>query len=149
MLQKIKYLLPYKAPFLLVDEITEVNDDAISGYYRLKRDEYFYAGHFPGNPVTPGVILTEIAAQIGLVSFGIYLILRGKKDETESFVPMFSSSNVDFLKPVYPGEKVVVSAKKEYFRFNKLKCQVEMQNEKGEVILKGSLSGIIAPANKI
>lgn len=140
--------LPYAHPFLLVDEITEVDDDHIIGFYRLREDEYFYKGHFPGNPVTPGVILTEIAAQIGLVSFGIYFEMTKENQTVKNVVPLFSSADVDFFKPVYPGEKVMVTAKKEYFRFNKLKCAVEMTNEGGDVVLKGSISGMIAGKNE-
>ncbi len=139
MMQDLIQSLPYKSPFLFVDEILSINEDEVSGSYRMKPDEFFYEGHFPGNPVTPGVILTEVAAQIGLVCLGLFLIRK----ETGAFVPLFSSSNVDFYKPVFPGEKVIVHSKKQYFRFSKLKCDVEMQNEKGELILKGQLSGMI------
>ncbi len=132
--------LPYQNPFLFVDSLTSVSDDAIEGHYTLKEDEFFYRGHFPGNPVTPGVILTEIAAQIGLVSLGIHLI---QPSEEKEVVPVFSSANIDFLKPVYPGEKVIVKSKKEYFRFGKLKCSVEMINEADEMVCKGQLSGMV------
>ncbi len=141
--QKIVSALPYRDPFHFVTSIEEVDEDHIIGTYQLKNDEYFYQGHFPGNPVTPGVILTEIAAQIGLVSFGIYLSLNGGNADIKNLVPLFSSSNVDFYKPVYPGEKVVVHSNKEYFRFNKLKCQVSMMNANEEIVLKGAVSGMI------
>lgn len=132
--------LPYKKPFLFVESIDAIDENGVDGSYTFKEDEYFYEGHFPGNPLTPGVILTEVAAQIGLVSLGIYL----KNDSNESeVVPVFSSANVDFLKPVYPGNKVRVISKKQYFRFGKLKCSFEMWNEEGDAICKGELSGMI------
>lgn len=132
--------LPYQKPFLFVDHLEKLDEDGAEGSYTLKEDEFFYQGHFPGNPVTPGVILTEIAAQIGLVSLGIYL-LQGK--EEGEVVPVFSSSNMDFLKPVYPGEKVTVVSTKEYFRFSKLKCKVVVLNEAEEEVCKGTLSGMV------
>jgi len=139
--KKIKALMPYKKPFLFVDEITAISDQAIEGNYRYREDEFFYEGHFPGNPVTPGVIMTETMAQIGLLGLGIYLTQTHKKMEPLNFV--FSSSEVAYLKVVYPGERVVVKAEKVYFRLGKLKCQVVMRNEADEAVCRGSLSGII------
>lgn len=139
-MQDIIDQLPYQKPFLFVDSLEKLDENGVEGSYTLKEDEFFYQGHFPGNPVTPGVILTEIAAQIGLVSLGIYLLQH--QDEGE-VVPVFSSSNMDFLKPVYPGEKVTVVSNKEYFRFSKLKCKVIMSNEAGEEVCKGTLSGMV------
>ncbi|MBT8319592.1 MAG: hydroxymyristoyl-ACP dehydratase, partial [Gramella sp.] len=63
-MQKILDQLPYSKPFLFVDEILEVNDNSISGTFTFSKDLDFYRGHFSGNPVTPGVILTECMAQI-------------------------------------------------------------------------------------
>ncbi len=132
--------LPYKKPFLFVDAIEQIDENGSRGTYTFQEDEYFYEGHFPGNPLTPGVILTEVAAQIGLVSLGIFLV--GESPEAE-VVPVFSSANVDFLKPVYPGEKVTVQSTKQYFRFSKLKCSFQMLNEAGEIVCQGELSGMI------
>ena len=132
--------LPYQDPFLFVEEIESIDENGVVGYYTFRKDEYFYQGHFPGNPLTPGVILTEVAAQIGLVSLGIYL---KNSSNVSGVMPVFSSANVDFLKPVYPGERVIVKSEKEYFRFSKLKCRFEMTNDNGEMICKGNLSGMI------
>jgi 3-hydroxyacyl-[acyl-carrier-protein] dehydratase len=54
-----------------------------------------------------------------------------------------TSSSIDYLLPVYPGEKVIVQSKKIYFRFGKLKCEVEMRNEKNLVVCRGIIDGII------
>ena len=66
--------LPYSEPFLFVDKLVQVDDDGVEGLYTFKEDAGFYTGHFKNNPVTPGVLLTECCAQIGLVSLGIHLL---------------------------------------------------------------------------
>lgn len=139
--REIIQVLPYKRPFLFVDAIISVDENAIEGTYTFREDEFFYKGHFEGNPLTPGVILTECMAQIGLVCLGIYL-MADEIGNVGTTVAM-SSSEIDFLKAVLPGEQVRVVGIKEYFRFNKLKCNVKMLNLANEVVCKGTISGMI------
>ena len=135
--------LPYADPFHFVTSIESLDENGSIGTYKLKKDEYFYQGHFPDKPVTPGVIIVEIMAQIGLVCLGIFLA-HGKSDKTDNFAPLFSSTSVDFLKPAFPGDVLKVSSKKIYYRFGKLKCTIECQNETtGELVCKGEFSGMI------
>ncbi|MEW7292054.1 3-hydroxyacyl-ACP dehydratase FabZ family protein [Aquimarina sp. 2304DJ70-9] len=132
--------LPYSKPFLFVEEILEIDDDHIKGSYTFKEDEYFYEGHFRDNPVTPGVILTECMAQIGMACFGIHL-LKDKWDRDTIGVAM-SSNEINFYKPVFPGEKVIVVSEKVYFRFSKLKCNVAMYNTDEVLVAKGVVAGV-------
>ena len=138
--QKIDILnrIPHKNPFRFIDEIIDINENFISGSYTYKHDEFFYKGHFPEKAITPGVILTETMAQIGLVPLGIYLL--GKQNQFTDIV--FTSSDVKFLQIVYPGQKVLVESTKVYFRFNKLKCNVKMLNESNKVVCNGVLCGM-------
>lgn len=130
--------LPYQKPFLFVDELLQVDENGAKGTFTFDEKLEFYKGHFKENPITPGVILIETMAQIGLVCLGIYLTLN------EDFSQIaFSSSEVEFLKPVYPNEKVTVISEKVYFRFGKLKCKVRMLNNRNEEVCSGTLSGII------
>ncbi len=142
--------LPYKSSFLFVDNITKLNDDGVVGDYTLKSDAFFYEDHFPDNPVTPGVIITEIMAQIGLVVLGIHLMLNDKQEEgavmDKDAFPLLTSTNVEFFKMVLPEEKVIVTSKKQYFRFGKLKCLIEMHNTANELIAKGTFAGVIKNA---
>lgn len=139
-LTDITALLPYSKPFLFVDELLQVDENSVSGTYTFKEDLDFYKGHFKDNPVTPGVILTETMAQIGLVCLGIYLLGDTFNKDT---VVAFTSADMQFLKPVYPNEKVTVTSQKLFFRFGKLKCDVVMKNEAGQEVCKGILSGMI------
>ncbi|AMR34467.1 hydroxymyristoyl-ACP dehydratase [Mucilaginibacter sp. PAMC 26640] len=139
--------LPYKSSFRFVDHILFLNENEVRGDYTLKKDSFFYEDHFEGNPVTPGVIITEIMAQIGLVVLGIFLILRDTdvnfEGDDDSVYPLLTSTDVSFYKMVLPGEKVTVVSNKQYFRFGKLKCYVEMLDAEGELIAKGTFAGII------
>lgn len=142
--EHILKLLPYEPPFLFVDGLSRISEEGVTGNYTFKETEYFYKGHFRNQPVTPGVILTECMAQIGVVCLGIYLL----KDEiTENFKPeiALTSSSVDFYLPVFPGETVTVISEKVVFRFHKLKCNVKLFNQKEELVCRGTISGMLKP----
>lgn len=138
--------LPYTKPFLFVDEILQLDLDGCIGTYQFPKDSYFYKGHFKDHPVTPGVILTECMAQIGVVCLGSFLlnnVPHNNSDLSEDIQIALSSSQIDFFIPVFPGEQVKVVSKKEYFRFNKLKCAVEMFNNKNELVCRGTIAGMM------
>lgn len=139
---KIIALLPYQQPFLFVDEVTEISENGIIGNYTFKNEEYFYQGHFKDNPITPGVILTEVMAQIGVVCLGVYLMRNEISIENKTKIALTSQA-VDFYLPVFPGDKVTVVSEKEYFRFNKLKCSVKIINEDKKLVCRGVIAGMI------
>jgi 3-hydroxyacyl-[acyl-carrier-protein] dehydratase len=132
--------LPYAKPFLFVDDISHIDENGVEGNYTFDENLDFYKGHFKDNPVTPGVILIEVMAQIGVVCLGIYLL---NNEFTKNSIIALTSNQIEFLKPVYPNQKVTVISEKVFFRFGKLKCQVKMINEIGEVVSKGTIAGII------
>ena len=132
--------LPYSKPFLFADEIVRIDENGVEGIFFFDENLDFYKGHFKENPVTPGVILTEAMAQIGLVCLGIFLLDDQFNLET---VIGLTSTEMEFLKPVFPNEKVTVISEKIYFRFGKLKCKVVMKNERGEEVCSGTIAGMI------
>jgi 3-hydroxyacyl-[acyl-carrier-protein] dehydratase len=138
--QEIVAKLPYSKPFLFVDEITSINENGVVGNYTFDENLDFYKGHFKDNPVTPGVILTEVMAQIGVVCLGIYLL---NNIVNKNNVIALTSSEMEYLKPVFPKEKVVVISEKIYFRFGKLKCKVKMINDSGIEVCNGTIAGMI------
>lgn len=138
--QEILLKLPYSKPFLFVDEIIQIDENGVEGSFTFDENLDFYKGHFLDNPVTPGVILTEVMGQIGLVCLGVFL-LNNEFDKSTSIA--LTSTDMSFLKPVYPNEKVTVISKKIYFRFGKLKCNVSMKNEQGDQVCTGVIAGII------
>ncbi|WP_042240397.1 3-hydroxyacyl-ACP dehydratase FabZ family protein [Jejuia pallidilutea] len=140
--EQIIALLPYQKPFLFVDGIEEVSENGIKGYYTFKKNESFYKGHFKNNPITPGVILTECMAQIGLVCLGIYLLKDELKQTTNPKIAL-TSHQMDFYLPVLPEERVTVISEKQVFRFHKLKCKVKLLNSKGELVARGDIAGML------
>jgi len=138
--QEIISKLPYSKPFLFVDEIIQIDENGVEGSFTFDENLDFYKGHFENNPVTPGVILTETMAQIGLVCLGIYLMNDNFNKNTSIAL---TSANMEFVKPVFPNEKVTVFSEKIYFRFGKLKCKVNMKNENGVVVCTGEIAGMI------
>ena len=132
--------LPYSKPFLFVDEITSISENGVAGNYTFDENLDFYKGHFKDNPVTPGVILTEVMAQIGVVCLGIYLL---NNDINKNTLIALTSSEIEYLKPVFPKEKVFVISEKIYFRFGKLKCKVKMINDSGIEVCNGTIAGMI------
>lgn len=132
--------MPYSKPFLFVDQIIRIDQDGVEGEYTFEEELEFYKGHFKDKPVTPGVILIEAMAQIGVVCLGIFLV---NKKMNLNMVVALTSANIEFLKPVFPNEKVTVISQKIYFRFGKLKCKVCMKNERDEVVCNGTIAGMI------
>ena len=140
----IQRKLPYTKPFLFVDMLHHVDENGVEGSYTFPEDSFFYKGHFKQTPVTPGVILTEVMAQIGVVCLGIFLL---DKTLTADISIAMTSTEINFYKPVFPAETVMVRSTKEYFRFHKLKCKVEMVNSRGELVCRGTISGMMKPTN--
>ncbi|NLT40194.1 MAG: beta-hydroxyacyl-ACP dehydratase [Clostridiales bacterium] len=110
--EEIKAILPHRDNMLLLDEV-EKDGQAARGRYLVRHDEWFLKGHFPGNPVVPGVILLEILAQSACV------LLQGAPGE--KITPMFTGmNNVRFRLPVRPGDTFetecrILRAKKPFY----------------------------------
>lgn len=144
--QEVLDLVPQQNPFRFIDEIITLDEDHIVGRYTFKEDESFYAGHFPGKPVTPGVILLETMAQTGVVAYGLYLLsLQLDRAELGNWLTLFSDAEVEFSRPVFPGEQVTITAKKVFWRRMKLKSEVEMHNTAGELVANCVISGMGVP----
>ena len=146
LLKRILEAVPQRAPFRFIDEILEIDENHVVGSYRFRKDEYFYRGHFPDRPVTPGVILVETMAQTGVVAFGIYLgIVQGKMapGQTDNMVMLFTfADGVEFTGMVEPGERVVIHGEKVYFRNNTIRVKVGLERENGDVVCGAVLTGM-------
>jgi 3-hydroxyacyl-[acyl-carrier-protein] dehydratase len=143
--ERILEMVPQRHPFRFIEDILELDEEHILGVHRFRSDEYFYSGHFPGLPITPGVILIETMAQTGVVAFGLYLsLLQGnRKTRIEDLVTLFTLVEwVEFTDVVRPGDLVMISGKKIYFRGNRIKVDVAMTRPDGKGICSGILAGM-------
>lgn len=95
--EEIKAILPHREPMLLVEEAYLNEDGSATAYYDVRGDEFFLQGHFPGNPVVPGVILCEMMAQSCAVCLA---------EEKAAETYYTSLNNVRFRQPVKPGDRI-------------------------------------------
>jgi len=136
-------LLPQQRPFRFVDEIVEVDEQRIVGRYTFRDDEWFYAGHFPGRPITPGVILLESMCQVGVVALGIYLFgLDHTMDEAREWTTLFVEAESEFLRSVLPGETVTIRGERIFWRRHKLRCRIGMFAADGTLVAQTTASGL-------
>jgi 3-hydroxyacyl-[acyl-carrier-protein] dehydratase len=141
--EQVLDVVPQKAPFLFLDRLIEIDADHAVAEYTFRPEAFFYAGHFPGDPVTPGVILLETMCQTGLTAFGAYLLgLEAPVDEVRRTVTLLTESNVEFEHVVRPGEMVRVRAEKVFWRRLKLKSNVEMSLADGTRVARGTVAGL-------
>lgn len=138
--------IPQGEPFRFVDEILEIDEDHVVATYRWPEDADFYRGHFPGDPVTPGVLLVESLAQASVVALGAYLLHKElPEEEAVKIVPFFTDAEVEFSGMVAPGERVTMRARKVFWRRRKLKIEGESTREDGTVVLSAKLAGLGVP----
>ena len=99
--EQIESIIPQRDPFLMIDEVEESQPgEYCIGYKNVKGDEYFFKGHFPGNPIMPGVLITESLAQAGAVAI---LSLEENKGKNALFAGI---DKMKFKKMVVPGDKL-------------------------------------------
>jgi 3-hydroxyacyl-[acyl-carrier-protein] dehydratase len=101
--QEIMKIMPHRYPFLLVDRIESLKEgEEIVGLKNVTINEPFFVGHFPGNPIMPGVLIVEAMAQVG----GVFAFRCLPKEWSGSLVYFMGIDKVRFRKPVVPGDQL-------------------------------------------
>ena len=105
-------LIPHRPPFLFVDEIVSETADSLVAKRTFRADEFFYKGHYPEHPITPGVLLCEAVFQTGALLMAKRAQAAGAAAGEQGGVPLLARvSDVKFRNPVFPGETVELSVK--------------------------------------
>jgi 3-hydroxyacyl-[acyl-carrier-protein] dehydratase len=109
-MESIEQMIPHRPPFLFVDEIIAETDDTLTTRRRVRPDEDFFKGHYPGNPIMPGVLICEAVFQSGAVF--LTRQLRAQGEDLSRFTPVLTRiTEGKFRNPVKPGDELIIDVR--------------------------------------
>ncbi|MBO8154137.1 3-hydroxyacyl-ACP dehydratase FabZ [Thermovirga sp.] len=136
-IQKIRSFLPHRYPFLLVDRVLEVSDDRVVGYKNVTINEPFFMGHFPEEPVMPGVLVLESMGQVAA------MMIASKPEAKGLAMYLTGIEKAKLRRPVVPGDQLVTEAKLVKLRGKVGKVEAVAKVE-GEVVAEAMFSFVVA-----
>lgn len=102
--KQIKEIIPYQEPFLFVDEVKEITENTILGFYQTSKDDYYFKGHFVDFPIMPGVLVIEALGQLST----IFLREKLGRDHKNYHFLAYDVRGVQFFRPIFPGDKIIL-----------------------------------------
>ena len=136
-IQKIRSFLPHRYPFLLVDRVLEVSGDRVVGYKNVTINEPFFTGHFPEEPVMPGVLVLESMGQVAA------MMIATKPEAKGLAMYLTGIEKAKLRRPVVPGDQLVTEAKLVKLRGKVGKVEAVAKVE-GEVVAEAMFSFVVA-----
>ncbi len=134
--------LPQQRPFRFVDELLEVDEQRILSKYTLRNEEFFYPGHYPGDPVTPGAILLEAMAQGGVALHSIYLLSREMDlHEARQYRLLLTDVQMEIRRPVVPKEVIWIRGEVELWRLKRIRSRCELLNDSQQLVASAVIAG--------
>tara|TARA_R110001599_G_scaffold1889_4_gene9762 strand:- start:202050 stop:202484 length:435 start_codon:yes stop_codon:yes gene_type:complete len=141
-IEDIKKILPHRYPFLLVDRVLETTDEKITALKNVTANEEFFNGHFPGQPIMPGVLQVEALAQAGAI-----LLMTQKVEDPENSIMVFTGiKNAKFRKQVVPGDQLKLEVTLGQMRRNFV-VMTGVATVDGEVACEIEASAAVVPKN--
>jgi 3-hydroxymyristoyl/3-hydroxydecanoyl-(acyl carrier protein) dehydratase len=104
--EEIKKIIPYQEPFLFIDEVSQIKENEIFGFFQTSANDYYFEGHFVDLKIMPGVLVVEAMAQLSTI------LLRQKIGENHNDYHFlaYDVKSAQFLKPIFPGDKIELKA---------------------------------------
>lgn len=137
---QVMKMLPHRYPFLLVDRVIDIDgDNSATGIKNVTVNEPHFQGHFPSQPVMPGVLIIEAMAQTAGV-----ICVNSMEGDTPSLVYFMTIDNAKFRKPVVPGDRLEIHVKKQKKRGNiwRFGCEAKVD---GGVVAEAEITAMMSP----
>jgi UDP-3-O-[3-hydroxymyristoyl] N-acetylglucosamine deacetylase/3-hydroxyacyl-[acyl-carrier-protein] dehydratase len=141
-IEKILEIMPHRYPFLLIDKVETISEDEVLGTKNVTFNEPFFQGHFPSDPIMPGVLILE-----SMVQAGGFLLLNKFEDPKKSNVYFTTINKAKFRNPVRPGDVLKHKVKLTAFRSNFCKLEGKSYVEE-QMVAEGSFAAAIVERKK-
>ncbi len=144
-IQDLLEILPHRYPFLLIDRVTEIiPNKSVKAYKNLTYNETFFQGHFPGNPIMPGVLMLEAIAQAGIILIRYSL---GKEKTDDTLYVFTGLEKVRFRRQVVPGDKFEIVCENPRNKLALWKMDAKAYVD-GQLIVEATVTAAATPKEK-